>query len=533
MDWLERVATVRTDPSTAINGKDFVAAKLDAVKIALSVVAGGGALFALYLGVRRQRTSERDLRARLDAQTHTEDDARARRVTELYTKAADQLGSDKAPVRLAGLYALERLGQEDPRQRATIAKLWCAYLRMPYTSPITGAPSSAGVARPLLSGSHRRLGPRRLDAGTAAAPVRKAGHAEAVLERDVRISVQRLLAHHLRPDLDDGAQPEYDYWPEILEIDLTEATLIDLDFSRCRLPALRMTRATLHDVATFRGTAFTHVAEFAKTTFNDGANFTGARFTGRADFGGATFHDLVSYSYAAFGDVAEFSGATFTRAKFARANFHENAKFADAAFHNEVSFANTTFENDASFNRAHFSGDAVFTNSTFRGNTGFPKAIFDRVAMFRRATLHGPISFGGVRFDGAARFAKARFLGDVGFTRTAFNGDAEFSGISFTTAVFDGVTFDSAVTFTNASFESAPKCRGVRLRRREADSSAFLRPQGWTEIDEDAVWGMLVPVPEVLDESHRWAVWLQRELINPISQDVDSAPVALEDSAHE
>lgn len=111
LDWLERVAAVKVDPNAAIGGKDFVVAKLDAVKIALSIVAGGGALFALYLAVRRQMTAERDLRARLDAQAHTEDDARARRVTEPYTKAADQLGSEKAPVRLAGLYALERLAK--------------------------------------------------------------------------------------------------------------------------------------------------------------------------------------------------------------------------------------------------------------------------------------------------------------------------------------------------------------------------------------------------------------------------------------
>jgi len=36
-------------------------------------------------------------------------DAAERRITELYTKAADQLGSDEAPVPLAGLDAKERL----------------------------------------------------------------------------------------------------------------------------------------------------------------------------------------------------------------------------------------------------------------------------------------------------------------------------------------------------------------------------------------------------------------------------------------
>jgi len=48
----------------------------------------------------------------------TDLDATERRITELYTKAVEQLGSDKAPVRLGGLYALERLAQDYPRTAA-------------------------------------------------------------------------------------------------------------------------------------------------------------------------------------------------------------------------------------------------------------------------------------------------------------------------------------------------------------------------------------------------------------------------------
>ena len=49
----------------------------------------------------------------------TDRDATERRITELYTKAVEQLGSDKAPVRLGGLYALDRVsvlnrGAADP-----------------------------------------------------------------------------------------------------------------------------------------------------------------------------------------------------------------------------------------------------------------------------------------------------------------------------------------------------------------------------------------------------------------------------------
>ncbi|MEU3767893.1 hypothetical protein AB0E55_22815 [Amycolatopsis keratiniphila] len=51
---------------------------------------------------------------------------------ELYTKAVEQLGSEKTPVQLGGLYALERLAQDNESQRQTIVSVICAYLRMPY-----------------------------------------------------------------------------------------------------------------------------------------------------------------------------------------------------------------------------------------------------------------------------------------------------------------------------------------------------------------------------------------------------------------
>jgi hypothetical protein len=56
-----------------------------------------------------------------------ETDAVERRITNLYTKAAGQLGAEQAPVRPAGLYALERRAQGYPEQWQTIVNVWCAY----------------------------------------------------------------------------------------------------------------------------------------------------------------------------------------------------------------------------------------------------------------------------------------------------------------------------------------------------------------------------------------------------------------------
>lgn len=134
------------------------AVQIDAVRTALTAGAGTGGAMALLLAFRRQRHNEQttlaaerdrraDLRQREEAARDLADDARERRITELYTRAADQLGSDKAPVRLAGLYALERLGESAPAQRQTIIDLVCAYLRMPPTSQVVTHSSDVLRAR--------------------------------------------------------------------------------------------------------------------------------------------------------------------------------------------------------------------------------------------------------------------------------------------------------------------------------------------------------------------------------------------------
>ena len=113
-------------------------AHLDAVRTAGTIVIGFGGAVALLLAARGQRTSELTLEHQHRVAAAAEHDAQERRVTELYATAAEQLGSEKAAVRLAGLYALERLGELSPTQRATIVNVVCAYLRH--------APHAAGRA---------------------------------------------------------------------------------------------------------------------------------------------------------------------------------------------------------------------------------------------------------------------------------------------------------------------------------------------------------------------------------------------------
>ncbi|MFF4044969.1 pentapeptide repeat-containing protein [Streptomyces sp. NPDC001816] len=78
-------------------------------------------VFAIVYAYRKQRIDEAtSLRA--DSET----------LGGRYQAAAEQLGHERAAVRLAGIYALSRLADDDSAQRETICRLLCAYLRIPY-----------------------------------------------------------------------------------------------------------------------------------------------------------------------------------------------------------------------------------------------------------------------------------------------------------------------------------------------------------------------------------------------------------------
>lgn len=215
------------------------ARRLDAIRTASSLVIGAGGAAALLLAARRQRYVELDLEQK-------EHDADERRVTELYGKAADQLGSEKAPVRLAGVYALERLGQDQPKHRQTIMNLFCAYLRMPYQP---GEDSQEGL---------------------------------------VRGAVQGVLESHLRPAVDNQ------FWPD-MDLNLTGAVVEYFWFRNCLIREGNFSYVTFHAIAAFRDTRFTGRAYFQGSRFTgtadlrqlsfERATFRDARFEGEVDFG--------------------------------------------------------------------------------------------------------------------------------------------------------------------------------------------------------------------------------------------------------
>ncbi|WP_410659484.1 pentapeptide repeat-containing protein [Amycolatopsis sp. lyj-112] len=388
---------------------------LDAIRTGGTLGVGLGGIVVLWLAVRKQRSTELDLvqkyeayllaeraaahseavaerTAQHDEQVAADDrdhqqrvldaserDAIARRITDLYSKAIDQLGSEKASVRLGGLYALERLAQNNPdfQLRRTVVNMICAYLRMPYAEP----KSALGVSRPLRSHvvplSRSVLSTHRLN---SVSPDRNAGADSARQELEVRLTAQRIISAHLKPG-SDPREPLGTFWSGI-ELDFSGATLIDLDLSECHI-----------DAVTFEATIFKGKTKFSKSTF-----------IGNVQFDGATFVESVTFDGVHFGRRIWFRGGRFAdRVSFRNTCFDGGVNFLESSFAGDVHFSKIDFSDDASFLNARFAEDVLFNDVTFRG------AYFDGASFSKSLLLNN------VNIEAYAWFSKCRFKGSVLF----------------------------------------------------------------------------------------------------------------------
>jgi uncharacterized protein YjbI with pentapeptide repeats len=377
----------------------------------------------------------------------TDYDAAQRRITELYSKSVEQLGSDKAPVRLGGLYALERLAQDNPDQRQTMIDVICAYLRMPFpaqtrthTTMAANGDDTAGPSRPSQANTYM-------------------GDDEWEQEKQVRLTAQRVLADHLRrPEkgqgLADGSSERF--WDDA-RLDLTGATFIDFDF----------TDGTVNN-ANFDGATFSGHATFDGATFRCGARFTGTTFSGHVGFNGATFSGDAWFSEVRFDGDAGFN----------KVKFDGDAGFEGATFRGDAWFSGTIFSSDAWFRRTIFSGDARFTGTTFRV-----------IAEFSGAAFNSNAEFGGATFSETAWFSNAIFQRGAGFAEATFNragfGDANFSR----GASFGGATFSGSARFDGTAFERGPDSINLAGVIIGSPGNHHVWPKGW-QLQDDGAGGL-------------------------------------------
>jgi uncharacterized protein YjbI with pentapeptide repeats len=317
-----------------------------------------------------RRATSRDTQQALKEQGKQLDrtlaEQRTRTLNERFATAAEQLGSDKPAVRLAGVYAMSGLADDWPENRQTCVDVLCAYLRLPY-EPDPGDEASADKQLDFHGGSEDRH------------------------------TVIRVITAHLKADAAVSWQG--------LNFDFTGAVFDGGDFTDAKFTGGKVNFAD----AKFTGSK----VRFTRAEFSGGeVSFLGAVFSGSTvDFIGARFSGgKVFFTQAKFsGGEVNFRFAQFTGG---------TVDFTDAGFTgSEVSFGGIDFSGSrVSFIGAQFTGGTVdFSIAEFSGGE----------ARFLGAKFSGgEVNFRYAKFTGGTvDFARAEFTGGtVDFARAEFTG---------------------------------------------------------------------------------------------------------------
>jgi uncharacterized protein YjbI with pentapeptide repeats len=410
--------------------------QLNALRMVLLIGGAAVGAITLLLAARRQVHSEH-------VAQDTVLDAAERRITELYVKAVEQLGSDKAPVRLGGLYALERLADSNPDHRQTVVDVICSYLRMPYNLEV-----ESQFSLPKAIGVPAWLEPRvNLTAASRQ-------------EREVRIAAQEILCRHLQGSSPLPSYAKVGNWGA-LTLNLKGAVLIDFN-AQCMI-----TGDAQFDFAQFHGL----------TMFND------TRFEGYADFTGSSFEGVLLCESTAFVGSVSFMGAKFNKMAYFR-----KAQFGGFS----ARFRGSYFGSDAHFHQTVFSSPADFHGADFQSSVTFASANFMCSGVFQPFQLASD-PFDNGTSSGSAEFVNAQFHGDVIFDGVNLAGQAGFQGASFHSRVdFQGVNDDSLILLDDAYVRLDVPHDVERQRHwphRKAESTHAATPEG---LPENARWGMII-----------------------------------------
>lgn len=132
--------------SKILTPKEFIELKrqginsvIEALKIVATTFGGAAILFNVYYAARRAKAMDDSAIAANKSADAALDNAKAalknaeaaqdKQITERFTKAVEQLGSDNISIRLGGIYALERIANDSEKDHWTIMEVLTAFVR--------------------------------------------------------------------------------------------------------------------------------------------------------------------------------------------------------------------------------------------------------------------------------------------------------------------------------------------------------------------------------------------------------------------
>ena len=324
----------------------------------------GGAIAALgLLETYRKNTNDRtkanaDINAALKNQDHQTEvlkeqirqfdenafkERKAER-RERYTKAVEQLGDEKAPVRMGGVYTLVGLVDEWLEEKnlpeaerlkegQVIINNLCAYIRSPFT--LSSYYDELSKDSPISDGVYKD---NQQEFYT--------DKAEIKAEADVRLGIIQEIHDRLQGSEENtpGTWSDFEY-------NFSRSTFfypVDLTTSYYKGP-ITFRGSTYQIWADFRGSTYQSWADFRNSTYQKETNFDGSAYQW-VDFRNSTYHGWADFHNSTYEGEAVFDGSTY----------RDWANFRNSIYKGRTDFSGSTYQDAADFSRSIFYSETYF-----------------------------------------------------------------------------------------------------------------------------------------------------------------------------
>ena len=318
----------------------------------------GGVLALTTLGETHRKNT---LEKHKNDQDHTRQVHAERR--SRYTTAIEQLSSDKASIRLGGVYALAGLAdewltdeetlltkKERHKEGQAIITTLCSYIRSSF--------NLASKAEVLTKDE---------------APGNYEGGDQQFIKDQARLREEQKMRQTILSEIKNRIDTTIQRKDTQQKFPENSWSNFDYDFSHAHLfYPINFIDSYFGASSKFSGVTFSKNADFSGAKFTKGADFSGAKFTGFAGFFGTEFTKNAGFSGSAdFSGSANFIGAEFTGfANFIGAEFTGLANFSWVEFTKGTDFSGAKFTGFANFSEATFEEKPIFedmlNNQTFK-----------------------------------------------------------------------------------------------------------------------------------------------------------------------
>ena len=371
---------------------------------------------------------------------------------ERYTKAVEQLGDEKSPIRMGGVYTLVGLVDEwledesiekyedRLKEGQVIVNNLCAYIRSPFT--LASHYNELSEDAPSLEGIYKdKKEEFYVD--------------KAILdsEADVRLSIIKEIHDRIQdPDKNTpGAWSGFEY-------DFSGSTFfypIDLTNSYYAKP-INFSGSTYKGWADFCGSTYQALADFSRSTYQALADFSRSTYQGRVDFNGSTYQALADFRGSTYQGRVDFSGSIYQGgADFSGSIYQGGADFSGSIYQGGAYFTCSTYTDWADFRGSTYTDWAYFTGSTYQGGAYFTGSTYTGWADFRDSTYTGWADFRDSTYTDWADFRNSTYQGGADFRNSTYQGGADFRNSTYTDwADFRDSTYQGRAYFSRSIFYS-------------------------------------------------------------------------------